>query len=157
MTRQELIKLQRIDLAFTQSLLQYLGTFSRETNRPAPDWPQLNGKLSARWDMNNLALAIPDAWIVHPGNGNGHAYGLQKHTDFGQQFGLTWQDGTFAAGTRFTDPNYYGHWKYIHQLNVNSLPANPDFFQIIDYAMNQANGGVNDPNHVRNTSMSERH
>ena len=51
--------------------------------------------------------------------------------------------------TRFTDPNYYGHWKYIH--NLNPLPANPDFFQIIDYAMNQANGGTPDPNHVRNT------
>ena len=43
MTRQELIKLQRT-IGFSQSLLQYLGTFSREQNRPAPDWPQLNGK-----------------------------------------------------------------------------------------------------------------
>ena len=40
MTRQELIKLQRT-IGFSQSLLQYLGTFSREQNRPAPDWPQL--------------------------------------------------------------------------------------------------------------------
>ena len=54
MTRQELIKLQRT-IGFSQSLLQYLGTFSREQNRPAPDWPQLNGTLAARWDMNNLA------------------------------------------------------------------------------------------------------
>ena len=38
------------------------------------------------------------------------------------------------------------------RTNVNPLPVNgdPDFFQIIDYAMNQAIG-VNDPNHVRNT------
>jgi hypothetical protein len=61
---------------------------------------------------------------------------------------LRWVNGTFAAGTRLTDPNYYGHWQYIH--NINSLPDNPDFFQVIDYAMNQAIG-VNNPNHVRNT------
>jgi hypothetical protein len=54
MTRQELIKLQRT-IGFSQSLLQYLGTFSREQNRPAPDSPRLQGGLAAaRWDMNNL-------------------------------------------------------------------------------------------------------
>jgi hypothetical protein len=149
MTRQELIKLQRT-IGFSQSLLQYLGTFSREKNRPAPNWPQLNGQLAARWDMNNLALAIPDSWIMYPGHsGQGHAYGLQRHSLFAQLFGLIWVNGTFTPGTRLTDPNYYGHWRYIHQLNP--LPANPDFFQIIDYAMNQANGGLPDPNHVSNT------
>ena len=147
MSRQELIKLQRT-IGFSQSLLQYLGTFSREWNRPAPDWPQLNGKLAARFDMSNLQGVIP-GFKIHHGNGKGHQYGLQKKSDIAILFGLTWVDGTFAASTRFTDPNYYGHWHYIHQLN-SSLPANPDFFQIIDYAMNQAIG-VNDPNHVRNT------
>jgi hypothetical protein len=147
LSRQELIKLQRT-IGFSQSLLQYLGTFSRETNRPAPDWPQT---VAARWDMNYLALAIPDAWIVHPGHhGQGHGWGLQRHTDFAQRFGLVWQNGNFILGTRLLDRNYYGRWRYIH--NLNPLPAdNPDFFQVIDYAMNQANGGVPDPNHVRNT------
>ena len=42
MTRQELIKLQRT-IGFSQSLLQYLGTFSRERNRPAQDWPLKSG------------------------------------------------------------------------------------------------------------------
>jgi hypothetical protein len=151
MTRQELIKLQRT-IGFSQSLLQYLGTFSREQNRPAPDWPQLTDALAAaRWDMNNLALVIPDSWIVYPGgHGQGHAWGLQNHSLFAQLFGLRWVDGNWGThGDRFTDPNYYGHWRYIH--NLNPLPANnPDFFQIIDYAMNQAIG-VTDPNHVRNT------
>ena len=146
-TRQELIKLQRT-IGFSQSLLQYLGTFSRENNRPAPDWPQLSGKLDARWDMNNLAIVIPDSWIWPGNHGIGHAYGLQKHSEIAQTFGLVWQNGTFAAGTRFTDPNYYGRWQYIHQLTP--LPANPDFFQLIDYAMTQAIG-YTDPNHVRNT------
>jgi hypothetical protein len=149
MTRRQLITLQRaLDNPtgrFPQSLLQYLGTFSREHNRPALDWSQT---LSARWDMNNLALAIPDAWIVHPGNhGQGHAYGLQRHTEFAQLFGLIWQNGNFTPGTRLTDPNYYGRWKYIH--NLSDWSANPDFFQVINNAMKIGNGGVSpDPKNV---------
>jgi hypothetical protein len=145
MTRQELIKLQRT-IGFNQSLLQYLGTFSREWNRPAPTWSQT---LAARWDMNNLQGVIPDSWLFPGHHGVGHAFGLQRHSLLGQLFGLVWVPGTYAVGTRFTDPNYYGHWRYFH--NLNQWSANPDFFQIIDYAMNQANGGVVDPNHVRNT------
>jgi hypothetical protein len=136
------------------SVLQYLGTFSREWNRPAPDWLQLNGKLTARWDMNNLALVIPDSWIVYPGgHGIGHAYGLQRRSDFYRLFGLLWVEGNWGThGDRFTDPDYYGHWKYDAQHKaLTPLPAtDPDFFQIIDYAMNQAIG-VTDPDHVRNT------
>ena len=88
MTRQELIKLQRT-IGFSQSLLQYLGTFSREQNRPAPDWPLKSGnRLSARWDMNNLQLVIPGSWIRPGNNGKGHAWGLQRHTDFVQAIWL---------------------------------------------------------------------
>ena len=149
MSRQELIKLQRT-IGFSQSLLQYLGTFSREANRPAPDWPRVSGNyLSQRFDMNNLQGVIPDSWLFPGHHGIGHAFGMQRHALLGQLFGLVWVEGTFAAGTRTLDPNYWGHWRYFHTLNP--LPANPDFFQIIDYAMNQANGGVPDPNHVSNT------
>lgn len=157
MTRQELIRLQRtLDNPpgqFPQSLLQYLGTFSREYNRPAPDWTQLTGSLSgARWDMNNLQLVIPAPWF-YPGNhGQGHAYGKQRNTDLEGLFGLDWVPGNFGSGglDRFQDPNFYGHWKYVHQLNPLPTNTDPDFFQVIDYAMNQAIG-VNNPNHVRNT------
>jgi hypothetical protein len=144
MTRQELIRLQRTTL-FSQNLLQYLGTFSREYNRPAPDWSQT---LAARWDMNNLATALPDAWIIYPGNhGIGHAYGLQRHSEFAQLFGLVWVNGSFQNNKRFTDPNYYGRWKYINDLN--QWPANPDFFQVINNAMKIGNGGVSpDPKQV---------
>jgi hypothetical protein len=143
-TRQELIKLQRT-IGFRQSLLQYLGTFSRELNRPAPDWPQTMG---ARWDMNYLALAIPDSWILHPGHhGQGHAWGQQQHGEFAQRFGLVWQNGNFNPVTRLIDPNYYGRWKYTH--NLNDWPASPDFFQVINYAMKQSNGGISpDPKTV---------
>jgi hypothetical protein len=157
MSRQELIKLQRtLDNPpgqFPQSLLQYLGTFSRENNRSAPDWPKVNGNnLTARFDMNNLAAIIP-GFTFHHGNGNGHQYGLAKQSQVGQLFGLTWVPGTWAAGTRYTDPNYYGHWKYnVPGHQIGQLPANPDFFQIIDYAMNQAIGITNPPaSHVSNT------
>jgi hypothetical protein len=149
MTRQELIRLQRT-IGFNQSLLQYLGTFSREYNRPAASWPGLSGTLSgARWDMNNLELMIPDSWIGPGNHGQGHAYGRLRHSDIGRLFGLTWVNGTFTPGTRTTDPNYCGHWKYIHNLNGN-LPDDPDFFQVIDYATTQAIG-VSNPNHVQNT------
>ena len=98
--------------------------------------------------MTNLQLVIP-GFRVRPGNnGKGHAWGLQKKAAIGQLLGLVWVDGTWAPGTRFTDPNYYGHWRYTR--NVSQLPANPDFFQIINYAMNEA-VGVNDPNRIQNT------
>jgi hypothetical protein len=142
MSRQELIKLQRT-IGFSQSLLQYLGTFSRELNRPAPDWPTVSGNnLTARFDMSNIQAVIP-GYVIHHGNGKGHQYGLNKNSQLGQLFGLTWVNGTHTPGTRTTDPAYYGHWQYIHTLS--SLPANPDFFQIIDYAMNRVNGGASDP------------
>jgi Putative Ig domain len=158
MNRQELIKLQRTlnnpPGQFPQSLLQYLGTFSRENNRPAQDWPPKSGnRLSARFDMTNLQIVIPGFRIRPGNNGKGHAWGLQKQSDFFRLFGLVWVDGTHNLATRLTDPNYYGHWQYGgpgHSHDINSLPANPDFFQIINYATNEA-VGVNDPNRIQNT------
>jgi len=153
MSRQELIKLQRT-IGFSQSLLQYLGTFSREKNRPAQDWPLKSGnRLSTRFDMTNLQIVIPGFRIRPGNNGKGHAWGLQKQTDFFRLFGLVWVDGTHNLATRFTDPNYYGHWQYGapgHSHDINSLPADPDFFQIINYATNEA-VGFNDANRIRNT------
>jgi Putative Ig domain len=153
MNRQELIKLQRT-IGFSQSLLQYLGTFSRELNRPAQDWPLKSGnRLSGRFDMTNLQLVIPGFRIRPGNNGKGHAWGLQKKSLFCQLFGLAWIDGTHNPATRLTDPNYYGHWQYGGHgcpHDINSFPDNPDFFQIINYATNEA-VGVNDPNRIRNT------
>ena len=97
MSRQELIKLQRT-IGFSQSLLQYLGTFSRELNRPAPDWPRVNGNyLTERFDMTNLQVVIP-GFKIRRGNGKGHQYGLNKKSEIGRLFGLRWEDGTCAAG-----------------------------------------------------------
>jgi hypothetical protein len=168
MNRQELIRLQRTlctdpvtgsydDTKFPQGLLQYLGTFSREYNRPAPSWPGLSGALaSARWDMNNLQILIPTPWW-YPGNhGQGHAYGKQRaeNGDLERLFGLVWVPGTFAAGTRETDPNYYGHWRYTHTLDQLPVSGDPDFFQVINYALKQKNGGVSDPATVFNVGAA---
>jgi Putative Ig domain len=152
MNRQELIKLQRT-INFPQSLLQYLGTFSLENNRPAQDWPLKSGnRLSARFDMTNLQIVIPGFRIRPGNNGKGHAWGLQKKTDLFRLFGLVWVDGNRSLN-RLTNPDYYGHWQYGgpgHSHDINSLPADPDFFQIINYATNEA-VGVNDPNRIQNT------
>ena len=157
MNRQELIKLQRTlnnpPGQFPQSLLQYLGTFSREKNRPAQDWPLKNGRrISDRFDMTNLQIVIPGFRIRPGNNGKGHAWGLQKKLLIGQLFGLEWVDGNFNPVNRFTNPDYYGHWVYPGHTHhdINSLPADPDFFQIINYATNEA-VGVNDPNRIQNT------
>ena len=173
MTRSELLKLQRTictdpvtgsydDTKFPQSVLQYLGTFSREQNCPAPDWPKLNGKLESRFDTHHLSAVVPDPLNTkHPGNGNGNAWGLKKKSDTGKYFGLIWVGGiqtdpvTLLPVPR-TDPRYWGHWKYVGHLHVNdpnpnalgNIPSltgpDPDFFQILDYALTRANGEVDD-------------
>src|SRR5438270_7160003 len=63
--RQELLRLQRAlnnpPGQFSQNLLQYIGTFSRERNRRAPDWQNLSGNVSeGPSNMNNLALVVPN-------------------------------------------------------------------------------------------------
>ena len=171
MTRLELIKLQRT-IGFSQSLLQYLGTFSREQNCPAPDWPQLNGQIPVRFDIHHFSGVVPDplGTKVH-----GHGRGLLKKIEVGQYFGLWWVDGiTIDPSTGLplpnTDPRYWGHWVYVGHLNfkngnLNALahikslqgPDPPDFFQILDYAMTRANNSwdptIDDPSgtHIVNT------
>jgi hypothetical protein len=100
--------------------------------------------------MTNLQLVIP-GFLIHHGNGKGHQYGLNKNSDFGKLFGLIWVPGTWAAGARFTNPNYYGHWAYnLPGHNLNQLPAEPDFFQVLNYALKKTNGGVSNPDQVFN-------
>ena len=162
MTRQQLLKLRRSDTPemFSQNLLQYMGTFSRERNRPAPDWPGLNGSLSeGRFNLNNLAMLVPnpsDCFIAH-GKKKGWQTGKNKNHLCGTTpeivslFGLFWVKANILDGTLHTP----GHWKYIG--NVSGVPdpnATPDphgigcfrgpnqqndFFQILNYALYQSN------------------
>ena len=158
MTRQQLLKLRRSDTPemFSQNLLQYMGTFSRERNRPAPDWPGLNGSQSeGRFNLNNLALLVPnpsDCFIAH-GKKKGWQTGKNKNHLCGTTpeivslFGLFWVKANILDGTLHTP----GHWRYIG--NVSGVPdhnGNPDphgigcfrganqqndFFQILNYAL----------------------
>jgi hypothetical protein len=157
-TRQELLKL-RSSLGFSQNVLQYMGTFSRERNRPAPDWPHLSetGSLSeGRFNMNNLALVVPnpdDCNLPH-GKKKGWQTGKNRNHICGttpeiiELFGLAW----VKADTIDTNYKTPGHWKYIDHTGPNP-PGQPDpdphsiicfrganqqsdFFQILHYALN---------------------
>jgi hypothetical protein len=158
MTRQQLLKL-RSSLGFSQNVLQYMGTFSRERNKPAPDWPNLQNNLTeGRFCFENLDLVKPnpDNSCGHgrgkgksKGKGRGHLCGTQE--DIVNLFGLLW----IKSSALPPDPNgnpQPGHWRYINHVGKNWDPnPNPngkincwkgpkkqnDFFQILHYALNR--------------------
>ncbi len=159
MTRQQLLRL-RSALGFSQNVLQYLGTFSRERNKPAPDWPNLQSNLSeGRFSFENLDLVKPnpDNSCGHgrgkgksKGKGRGHLCGTEE--DIVNLFGLLWIPYDPAK----PDPNGNprpGHWRYIDHMGKNWDHNNPnpsgkikcwkgpkqqnDFFQILHYALNR--------------------
>jgi hypothetical protein len=157
MTRQELLKL-RSSLNFSQNVLQYMGTFSRERNQPARDWSSLNSKLPDRFDVGMLSLAKPNPSGTPPSRGKGKGKGRGRYKGDAltilNLFGLQW----VAANASVTDPHqvaYWNHWRYVGSPGVppNSNPHVPklrggrnDFFQILDYAMTQANANGEDLN-----------
>jgi hypothetical protein len=76
MTRKELLRLQG-SIGFSEDLLQYMGVFSRERNRPAPDWRNLNDRSPDRFPMDAIGLvkpAPPDS-VTTRGRGNGQGRG----------------------------------------------------------------------------------
>ena len=154
MTRQQLLKL-RNSLGFSQNVLQYMGTFSRERDRPAPDWPNLQNNLTeGRFCFGNLDMVKPnpDGCTNHgrgkgrtKGKGRGHLCGTQE--DIVNLFGLLWIP---------SDPNASptprpGYWRYINHHGKGWDTTNPngkincwkgpkkqnDFFQILHYALNR--------------------
>jgi hypothetical protein len=164
MTRQELLKLRRgaTPELFSQNLLQYMGTFSRERNQPARDWNRLNGHLPDRFDITNLGLVGPNPAGTpnphgksHSNRGRGRFHG--DALSILDLFGLAW----VAPDTTITDPHqlaYWGHWQYVGRPGFNCNPngqgcdhipalrgGRNDFFQILDYAVKgQANGDNDD-------------
>ena len=108
--------------------------------------------------MTNLQIMIPGFRSITD-NGKGHQYWADRRSPPSASY-LVWRGWTepLHPGTRFTDPNYYGHWQYMPSHNINSLPANPDFFQIINYAMNRVNGGatIQSPKNVPGRSGADR-
>jgi hypothetical protein len=169
MTRQELLRL-RSSLNFSQNVLQYMGTFSRERNRPAPDWPNLSGHLSdGRFNFNNLALVVPNPADCNTQNGKKRGWQTGKNrnhlcgtpTEIIELFGLFWIKADVI------DPNYKtpGHWRYIYHTGPNP-PGDPnpnynsiicwdpnanrdqarqvDFFQLLNYALNVSHANQTD-------------
>ncbi len=156
MTRQELLKL-RSSLGFNQNVLQYMGTFSRERNQPSRGWNRLNGRLPNRYDIGQFGMVKPapaGSWTGR-GRGNGHGGGgfhgrghyKGDAAIIRDRFGLVWVPG---VTTDAHNVNYWGHWLYV---GAPGLPSNPnphipllrgpasrnDLFQILDFAMTQAN------------------
>jgi hypothetical protein len=167
MTRQELLKLMlslgSSSTGYNQNVLQYMGTFSRERNRPAPDWPGLNpgGSLSeGRFNLSNLALVVPnpDECILSHGKKKGWQTGKNKNhlcgdsADVHELFGLFFVKALVIDNSGRTP----GHWRYIGNVGPNPDPsATPaphhgidcfrganqqnDFFQILNFALFRSN------------------
>jgi hypothetical protein len=164
-SRQQLLKL-RSSLGFSQNVLQYMGTFSRERNWPAPDWPNLSGHLSdGRFNMNNLALVIPNPGECNTTKGRKKGWQTGKNrnhlcgtpSEVIELFGLFWVKAE-AIDTNLKTP---GHWRYILHTGPNP-PGDPnpnynsiicwdpnanrnqarqvDFFQLLNYALNIGRG-----------------
>jgi hypothetical protein len=163
--RQELLKLMlslgSSSSGYNQNVLQYMGTFSRERNRPAPDWPGLSGALSeGRFNLNNLAIVIPNPaqCVIQHGKKVGWQSGKNKNKICGNEvdlrnlFGLFWITAKFLDDTQHTQLKSPGYWVYIGNTAPTPTPSvspSPhsgldcfgggnqqyDFFQILYYAL----------------------
>lgn len=137
-TRTELIKLQQ-EAGFGAGALQHLGTFSRERN--SPTWKSGTATIVQRFYIGNLNL-------VRPNPPSASIADIQKY------FGLKWVSGTAGTVSPPT-PAVPGHWQYTGTFGAamqNGIPAftsDPDFFQLLNYAINRTNGG--DSAHIMTT------
>ena len=136
--RKELIELFRSSLAGSVNMLQFLGTFSRETN--APTWSAGTAALTQRFALGNLAL-------VKPSLATSSASDIQKY------FGLKWINGTPAGA--LPTPATPGHWQYVGSTGgvmrdqIPAFTTNPEFFQLLNYAINRTNS--DDSTHIYTT------
>jgi hypothetical protein len=137
-TRSELIHLQQ-EAGFGAGALQHLGTFSRERN--SPTWKTGTAAISQRFYLGNLNLIKPNPPAA-------------RNADIQKYFGLRWVNGT--AGTVSPPiPAIPGHWLYLGSSGTamqNGIPAfttEPEFFQLLNYAINRTNG--NDLAHIMTT------
>jgi hypothetical protein len=101
------------------TLLQYLGTFSRELN--SPTWQSASNPIPQRFKLDNISLLGSSPTPAPTG---------QRATDIKTYFGLQWSTTT-------------NRWQYVGQgsslLNAIPPPApdgspRPDFFQVLNYA-----------------------
>jgi len=138
LTRTELIKLQR-EAGFGAGALQYLGTFSCEKN--APTWKAGTAAISQRFYIGNLNLVKPNPPTA-------------RQADIQKYFGLRWVNGTPGTASPLI-PAVPGHWQYVGasgNMMQNRIPAftnDPEFFQLLNYAINKTNG--DDSTHLLTT------
>jgi hypothetical protein len=129
-SRSELIELFRSSISGSVNMLQFLGTFSRETN--APTWAAGSAALKQRFALGNLAL-------VKPSLATTSAADIQKY------FGLRWKNGTAGSAGPPPSPAIPGHWQYVGSSGATILDHIPsftntaDFFQLLNYAINGTN------------------
>jgi hypothetical protein len=125
-TRAEMIKLRSDTNAGSATMLQYLGTFSRETNHPT--WGSSLSQLATRFPLNRFDLFAS----TPPGN----SAAVQQY------FGLIYVPA--SAGP----PAVAEHWQYVGTSGTTLLSAippisgsnqNPDFFPLLRYALPTAN------------------
>jgi hypothetical protein len=116
--RTELLELRRT-LTASQGAMQYLGTFSRESNHPT--WSNSVTQLAARFPLSRFDLFA----TTPPAN----PAAIQQY------FGLVY---VAASGSSAE------HWRYCGTSGVNPLPAipsvsgnnqNPDLFPLLQYAL----------------------
>lgn len=137
-SRQELIKLRR-SLGISVNVLQYLGTFTREKN--VPTWRSGTAAINKRSDIANIGL-------VKPNPAAGQVGPIKAF------FGLEWIAGTPGTAGPPTTATIPGHWRYVGQgaalqTSIPPFTTDPDFFQLLNYAMNSTN--ADDPAHIRTT------
>jgi hypothetical protein len=142
-TRSQLIELFRgngtagsTGIGASFNLLQFLGTFSRESNTPT--WKAGTAVLQRRFALGQLNLVRPNPAAA-------------SIADIKKYFGLKWIAGTPGAVGPPSIPAIPGHWQYVGQGTdlLNSIPpftSDPDFFQLLNYAMHKTN--ADDPAHT---------
>jgi hypothetical protein len=137
-TRTELIKLQQ-EAGFGAGAMRYLGTFSRERN--APTWKAGTAAITQRFFVGNLNLIRPNPPPA-------------QYADIQKYFGLRWISGTAGIVSPPT-PAMPGHWQYVGasgntpQNRIAAFTSDPEFFQLLNYAMNGTNG--DDSGHILTT------
>jgi hypothetical protein len=145
-TRGQLIELFRGDgtagsagIGGSFNLLQFLGTFSRESN--APTWKAGTAALSQRFAIGKLNLVKPNPTAA-------------SRADIKKYFGLRWIAGTPSAPGPPLSPAIPGHWQYTGQgtsplKSIAPFTTDPDLFQVLNYAMHGTN--ADDPAHISTT------
>jgi hypothetical protein len=135
--RAELLEL-RSSISLSQSVLEYLGTFSREQNRPS--WKGSTAIIAQRFDFGKLSIVKPNPAAA-------------QNADILKYFGLKWVPG--IPGSAPATPAKPGHWQYVGvsggamQSQIPAFISDPEFFQLLNYAMNNTN--ADDPAHILTT------